>query len=394
MAPDSRFSIRVLRGMHVGASAEFSETERCVIGSDTTCNVALLDDGVMPVHCVLYWKDGLLFCDALQGTVRHGSARMEPGGTLHVQQGIPLQCGAAHMLIECLDEAADADNAGVIFGRVASDDGVEGWRAVAFRILAGLRAWSLGGKLRLAVLGVFLAVGVSGVAVAIATWGDDAQSDPRLLGEVEAWLHTISPPGSELRAVYDREARRFAIAGYVATDYQGELLKRSLRESRYMPRADFASAEGLVTSFVRLVQMEKLLCVAEYVGSGHIKCSNDIPNENTATRIRMLAKQVPGLTDIALHVAPVVALTQPQAPAAKPEPVAAEPAPLPRWDGPRLAGKLSVWIWKKDRFVLDWRGIKYRQGDLLEGMTIEKITVDEIFLSRNGTPYSIVVASQ
>lgn len=397
MGAQKRFSVRVLQGMHVGALAAFSEAERCVIGSDTACNIALLDEGVMPVHCVMYWQDGRLMCDAIQGAVRNGAERAAPGESLRVQTGVPLQCGSANMLIECLQGSHSS-------GHVSTDDetdltgGADAaapiWARLARALRNGAGEMDVSRKVRLAALGIF-ALGLSGVALALATWSSDGQADPRQLGEVQAWLRTVSPPGSELRAQYDQEARRFAIAGYLPTDYQAELLKRSLRESTYFPRADFISAEGMVNSFVRLVQMERLLCVAEYTGNGHVKCSNDIATEDNATRIRMLSKQVPGLRDIDLHVAPVIATAEPApvAPVATPA-VAPEPAAPLRWDGPRLAGKLSVWILKKDRFVLDWRGIRYRQGDLLDGMTVEKITVDEIQLSRNGNPYSIIVASQ
>lgn len=380
--------------MHAGASAALSEAERCVIGSDTICNITLADEGVMPIHCVLYWQDGRLKCDAIQGAVRNGPERAGPGESLRVRTGVPLQCGVTQVLVESLD-AACVGEADPLTG---ADSLAGGRRRFSVPLFSGATSIDVSRKFRLFALGAFLALGLSGVAVAIANWSDDAQTDPHLLGDVQAWLRTVSPPGSELRAIYDREARRFAIAGYVPTDYQGELLKRSLRESTYFPRADFISAEGMIGSFVRLVQMEKLMCVAEYAGNGHLKCSNPVATQEHATRMRMLARQVPGVTEVDLQLAPAVPPTPAPAIAAVPAVSTAAATPessvVPRWDGPQLKGKLSVWILKKDRFVLDWRGIKYRRGDVIDGMTVDKITVDEVDLSRDGNLYSVIVASQ
>lgn len=397
MRDDKGFYVRVLQGMHVGASAAFSRNERCIVGSDTSCSIALLDDGVMPVHCAVYWEDGALKCYALQGEVRNGPELIGQGEGARIRAGVPLLCGTAHLLIESEDEAqAGAGSPESLLGRNSTSlNGSEG-RMRAIYHLFGMNGQSLTWKFRLILLGVVLAFGLSGVAVALVTWGDDAQSNPLMLAEVRAWLRGISPPGSELRVEFDREALRFVIAGYVPTDYQGELLKRALKESRYVPRADFLSAEGMVTSFVRLVQMEKLMCVAEYVGMGLLRCTNEIANSEQATRIRMLAHQVAGVSDVSLKVAPPRAEpTTITRVVTVPSPVAvSEPVANPGWIGPRLGGKLSVWILKKDKFFVDWRGIKYREGDKLEGMTVENISVDQVRLSRDGNPYSIMVALQ
>ena len=103
--------LRIVSGLHAGASRPLSRREMVLIGSGDDCDVVLADLGVAPHHALLNAVDGRFHLRALDAPVQL------PGGTLH--PGDPVEVGQVQRI--ALGAAA------IAFGRA---DAVE-WLALA-----------------------------------------------------------------------------------------------------------------------------------------------------------------------------------------------------------------------------------------------------------------------
>jgi len=103
--------LRIVSGLHAGATRPLSRREMVLIGSGDDCDVVLADLGVAPHHALLNAVDGRFHLRALDAPVQL------PGGTLH--PGDPVEVGQVQRI--ALGEAA------IAFGRA---DAVE-WLTLA-----------------------------------------------------------------------------------------------------------------------------------------------------------------------------------------------------------------------------------------------------------------------
>lgn len=103
--------LRIVSGLHAGATRPLSRREMVLIGSGDDCDVVLADLGVAPHHALLNVVDGRFHLRALDAPVEL------PGGTLH--PGDPVEVAQVQRI--ALGQAA------IAFGRV---DAVE-WLALA-----------------------------------------------------------------------------------------------------------------------------------------------------------------------------------------------------------------------------------------------------------------------
>lgn len=108
---DNAAVLRIVSGLHAGATRPLSRREMVLIGSGDDCDVVLADPGVAPHHALLNAVDGRFHLRALDAPVQL------PGGTLH--PGDPVEVGQVQRI--ALGEAA------VAFGRA---DAVE-WLTLA-----------------------------------------------------------------------------------------------------------------------------------------------------------------------------------------------------------------------------------------------------------------------
>ena len=108
---DDAAVLRIIAGLHAGATRPLSRREMVLIGSGDDCDVVLADPGVAPHHALLNAVDGRFHLRALDAPVEL------PGGTLH--PGDPVEVGQVQRI--SLGQAA------IAFGRA---DAVE-WLALA-----------------------------------------------------------------------------------------------------------------------------------------------------------------------------------------------------------------------------------------------------------------------
>jgi hypothetical protein len=94
--PESRtLSLRVVRGLHVGALTQVAPSEVVLVGADEDCDVILSDAGVARHHCVLSNIDSRLFLRAIDESLVLDGQTQDPGKSFCVTPGSCVELGAA-----------------------------------------------------------------------------------------------------------------------------------------------------------------------------------------------------------------------------------------------------------------------------------------------------------
>ncbi|WP_426162334.1 FHA domain-containing protein [Pseudoduganella sp. R-34] len=102
IAAPAGLELRVLSGLHAGAALPLTE-EAVVVGSDTACDVILLDPDVAPQHLSLRWVDGQWLAEPgsgadvadLAGRPLHAGSALAPG--------LPFRIGQAWLMLSPAD---------------------------------------------------------------------------------------------------------------------------------------------------------------------------------------------------------------------------------------------------------------------------------------------------
>ena len=85
--PDSsELVLRIVSGLHVGASRPLSRREMVLIGSGDDCDVVLADDGVAAHHALLNVLDGRFHLRALDAPVELPGRTLHPGDPVEINQ--------------------------------------------------------------------------------------------------------------------------------------------------------------------------------------------------------------------------------------------------------------------------------------------------------------------
>jgi hypothetical protein len=229
------------------------------------------------------------------------------------------------------------------------------------------------------LLGITCVIGLAYAALSDREY----ELTPTRVEAARAWLKKIAPQGSELTIGADAApSHQLLLTGYVRDDAQLRSLLSATRASDFAPRVEVYAVDEMTGSMERLLRLAELPCDLRYQGSGQYLCTETVPSETVAMRLRSIARDVPGLR--ALHVSVV------------PPPVVAEAPPPPPVvvSGPvRLTQKFSVLMWRNQRYLIGQFGERYREGEEFDGFRISRIGVDKIMFERDGKEFEFYVAA-
>lgn len=357
--------IRIIRGVHRGAESLLGQDGRCLIGSDPSCSVVLYDSGVAARHCVIAADAYGITCRALDAAIVVDGRTVPSGEAVSLTDFQILQCGSAALAIGPVESEWPQMEAVAIARRVSAVEAVRSLKrlnpyALFATMLAGLTC-------------------VLGLAYAALSSGD-VELTPARVTAARQWLQGIAPAGSELQiGVENSRGQGLLLSGYVPLDKQVAFLTDAARNSSFKPRVDVYSTDQMVASLSRLTQLAAIPCTPAYRSGGQMVCTNEVANEELATRLRMIARDVPGLTALDLQVAP------------RPVPVAAPPVVevLPA----RITQKFAVVMSRRGRYLLGRYGKKYTEGQQFDGFVIQKIGLDQVVFERDGRQYEFYVAA-
>lgn len=392
--------LRILSGFNQCAQVPVQPGISLVVGRHPDCAVILADSGVAERHCriVLEQKNqsaaSEMLCTAIDANIQVSGRTLQPGETMRVPDYAAIQCGSIFFAlgdrscnwqqIEASLEEKPSSIQGVIRHR---------WRQLIQRVYAmsiqQRRAYGA-----VLVSGVLVMVGLI-LAALPARLDVNSQA---YINEAKRWLKSVAPPGSELTITRMQDGQ-LLLSGYIATSYQNDMLALEARNSKYQPRLEVYAVEQMVASLSRLANLGNLPCIANYLSAGRLGCNNDIPDKQQATHLQTLAQQIPGVKALELR-SPVDSVLAENVNKQKPDsavvdaankkPEASKQAAASGF--PELKRKLGVFISKQGRYVVDTRGFKFREGDVIDGYTITAINLDQIQLAYGEQRFALQVA--
>jgi hypothetical protein len=326
----------------------------------------LYDAGVAAKHCVITVDVYGATCRALDAPVIINGREVPAGEAVSLVDFQALQCGPAVLGVGPEQGDWPEMEAAAPVRRVSAVEAVRSLKrlnpyALFFSMLAGLTC-------------------VLGLAYAALSTGD-MELTPTRVAAARQWLQAIAPARSELQiGVENSRGQGLLLSGYVPFNHQVALLTAATRNSGFKPRIDVYATDDMVASMSRLAQLASIPCTPEYKGSGQVACTNDVPNEELATRLRMIARDVPGLRALNLHVIPRLA-------AVPPAPAKVDATPV------RITQKFSVVMSSRGRYLVGRYGKKYAEGDEFDGFRIDRIGLDQVIFERDGRKFEFYVAA-
>jgi type III secretion system YscD/HrpQ family protein len=361
--------VRILSGLHRGAEVTLAGDDRCVVGSDAECSIVLFDPLVAPRHCVLQVDEFGVTCRALDASVSVDSEQLAPGEVTKLEDFTLIRCGQAALSVgpaqgdwKIAEQALHAPRSKPLY---------------AVRSLRQLNPYALFATV---LFGITCVIGLAYAALSDRPYELTASR----VDAARAWLKKIAPAGSELTIGADAApSHELLLTGYVRDDKQMRSLLSASRASDFTPRVEVYAIDEMTASMDRLLRLAQLPCELQYQGSGQFACSETVPSDSVAMRLRTIARDVPGLRALQVTVVP-------------PPVVAAEPAPPPPvvTSGPvRLTQKFSVLMFRNERFLIGQYGERYREGEQFDGFTINRIGVDKIWFERDGREFEFYVAA-
>lgn len=362
--------LRILGGLHRGAELPFAALEHYVIGSDAQCAVVLGDAGVAARHCVIAGDDYGATLRAIDAPVSVAGRDVRPGEVVSLDDFQLVRCGEAVLGVG--PERGDWS---------AAQRALHAGTPVRLDVMGRLRRFNPYALFATLVFGL-----TSMIGLAYATLSDGAVELTH--SHVEAarlWLQSVAPKGSELVVgVEDAPGRQLLLSGYVLSGQQLRTLAAAARASEFEPRLAVHAIDELTDSMGRLAQQSGLPCDPQHKGAGHFACASPVASDASAARLRMLARDVPGVQSLDVRVvAPVLAAAPPpvEQPAAQP------PTPM------QLTRKFAVLMFRDQRYLIGPYGERYVEGEQFDGFKINRIEVDKVLFEREGRAFEFHVAA-
>jgi type III secretion system YscD/HrpQ family protein len=357
--------LRVLSGKHDGATVPLAFGTYSV-GADDTCSIVLCDHGIADKHCAICIDEYGITCRALAADIHVAGSPIRRGSVAALKDFQPLSCGPVTLSI---GQAEGAEHKWAQLQAGLRQHAVEP-AATRFFKRNNAEVW----------IAVLLS-GIGGIAslAYAALANNDASLSRSRIESAREWLKEIAPPSSELVIGFAGE-NRLLLSGYVPLAYQRDALLNAARKSDFSPRVEVHAVDQMLASLSRLAQLDALPCLPVYRTAGQAACSQPVDSEHIAQRLRQLAREVPGLTALHVSVAPAATTAE-----ARP--------PLPPSPPPSLTKRFSVLMFRNARYLIGPFGERYQEGELFDGLKIDRIDVDEVVFEHAGQRYPFRVAA-
>jgi hypothetical protein len=388
--------VRILGGVNRQAEAKIAPHEKVLLGASSDCGIILTDDGVADIHCQLLFdpaRPGSLLCTAMDGEITLPDRVLQRGESVYIDDYCLVRCG-----LTCFAAGEPVYDWIVLEQSIASPAPLVGRARVRQLYLQWLQKLQLMLQQKRSRYYAALAAGGllcgAGLVYAALRPSVDVQS-AEYLQSAEGWLKSVAPVGSELRisrSLVSGKPAELLLSGYVANSFQAEQLTAAAKESVFHPRIEINAVEQMVSSMARLTNLESLPCIVSYLSAGQLGCNNEITNKSQADRLQILAKQISGVQALKVtvntepkSVAETTSKTS-TATAATAEAAESEVTPamqrVPSTSTLAARKLMYVLMSKRGRYVIDARGAKYAEGDVIDGYTITSIALDQVQLKQ------------
>ena len=254
--------LRIVAGLHAGATRPLSRREMVLIGSGDDCDVVLADAGVAPHHALLNVVDGRYHLRALDAPLEL------PGGTLH--PGDPVEVAQIQRI--GLGEAAIAfGRADAVEWLTLGPDAAGGPGPVRARPAFASRMPLIAGVavLALAALAIFAAL----------TPAPPAQVD------VEQRLHALAREFdvSNVKIIRDVDGRA-VVSGTIDDAAARERFATRLREEGVDAGLALRSGQDLAGDVTQVMRTGGYVVSADYLGDNNVRVTGHLGDDDEAVR--------------------------------------------------------------------------------------------------------------
>lgn len=97
-------ALRILSGLHIGASRPLAEKEMMLVGSGEDCDIVLSDPGVAPHHALIGLLGGTFSVRALDAPLRIGGQPLHPGDPVELTTLQRIELGQAALAVGAVND--------------------------------------------------------------------------------------------------------------------------------------------------------------------------------------------------------------------------------------------------------------------------------------------------
>lgn len=259
-APDGEGKVlRIVAGLHAGASRTLADREMILIGSGDDCDIVLADKGVASHHALISVVDGVVQLRALDAPVKLEGRVLHPGDPIELPQVERIGLGDAALAFGAVDDPAWLALApeGTDFDAPASRPGQ------AFtRRLPMIAAVSV---LSLALLAIF---------VAVVPAQEQAPDVGDRLRELAQEYNVANP------RVQQDTAQQYVLTGTVADRDARDALRQRLQQDGLQARVDLRSGDDLAYSVSEMFRGGNFrIDQVRYLGNDDVEVTGHFPDE-------------------------------------------------------------------------------------------------------------------
>lgn len=359
--------IRILSGLHAGVQLLCEHGAQYLIGADCSCSIVLCDLDIAAKHCLVSVDSFGVTCRAIDASFTVGGKPVAVGQVVALEDFQVVQCGPVQLSIgPAAGDWPDVEDIGSLHAVTALD---------AVRSLKRLNPY---------VLFAAVLFGLSCVlGLAYATLSDgETKLTSSSLAAARQWLASIAPRGSELEiGVEGPQGSRLLVSGYVPDARQLAKLNDAANRFARDLRIEVYAIDDMLSSLTRLAGLASIPCMPQYRGGGRVACTSAVDNAVRATRLQMIARDVPGLRTLDVGVAPQSIVPPPA------------PPPVPQTAPVQLSEKFAVLMFRDRRYLIGRYGKRYIEGEEFDGFRIKRIELDQVLFEREGRSYEFRVAA-
>ena len=386
-----KHTLRVLSGLHAGASIELVNNSWLVVGSGTNCDVILNEESITQQHFLIGYQSEKVSVRVLDGVVCVNHRQLSSNETQLIQDYEAVQVGSIHIAFGLDDAAkwADVGNRLTILGpeefgknseetESLSSDNAEKHHKGNEEIQTDKKYW-------LKIFGRAAVFSVLVVGVLVSSW-HGISLEKNALENKTTLAETISKMGLKELKVVKAVGGNDLLTGVVPTEEKRAELIQSLAKVGISPASDIVTGEHLASAVQNEFRQHGFNVKANYTFDGTVAIDGIAPTP------ALTALEVPILKAIK-GVKKVVFVQESATPAV----AFAEPAPVPSQTVSKTVAdpkndlkRITAVVGGEVGYIVTADGSRYSVGALMpDGTEIEKISDATVTFNRQGK--SIVV---
>ncbi len=324
--------LRIVAGLHAGASRPLAEQEMLVVGSGDDCDIVLADTGVAAHHALITLVGGAFTLRALDAPVRIEGRPLHPGDPVEVKPLQRIDLGEAAIAHGGHDEAAwDA-----LFPAIADP-------ARKRRAQPLLR--------RLPMIAAVAVLALAMVAVVAAFLPRQGQQV-----DARAYLQSLVPQHGITQAKIQADVNGMPVlSGTVESEAVRQRIVQQLRDAGVDASVALRTGEDLASDVREVFRMAGITVQTRYLGEGTVQIDGNVDDGDEFKKV--LGSRA--LADVGVNVVPGPGLAS------------ATAAPKAQDERASVAAQPPVDIVSVVRgrapYVVDSNGEQYAAGDMIPG---------------------------